>query len=422
MTAVLMLSVLQGCSVSAREENGAQDKKQKDQGTPQSVTIAIESDVPTLHPFDHKSVTAGYMNALTHNCLFRLNTDTLDPEPDLCSGYEALSDTCWRFELKEGVRFHDGSLVTSEDVVASMEYAASFAQASDYASFWNRMETDGEGAVIITTEKPYAMILNDLASIKIIPKALIDSGNDFNLNPIGTGPYVFEEYVLGDRLAFTAFEDYFDSEHMPSIKKLVWRIIPEGFSRTIALETGEIDVIIEPDANDITRMEQNPSITVLEKEGTRLNFLTVNTEKKPFDNLYFRKALNAAIDKRAVLEVALNGSGSASVSQLPSVFEGYSEKGCGEYDVEAAREYLQMSGYAGKTVIFSCYVYNDTARRTAEVIQACLYEIGVEMMIEQLDYAAYLSEVLREIMRPPFQAIRLQALTGIFTAFTIPIR
>lgn len=188
------------------------------------------------------------------------------------------------------------------------------------------------------------------------------------------------------------------------------------------METGEIDVIIEPDANDITRMEQNPSITVLEKEGTRLNFLTVNTEKKPFDNLYFRKALNAAIDKRAVLEVALNGRGSASVSQLPSVFEGYSEKGCGEYDVEAAREYLQMSGYAGKTVIFSCYVYNDTARRTAEVIQACLYEIGVEMMIEQLDYAAYLSEVLREIMRPPFQAIRLQALTGIFTAFTIPIR
>lgn len=81
-----------------------------------------------------------------------------------------------------------------------------------------------------------------------------------------------------------------------------------------------------------------------------------------------------------------------------------------------------MSGYAGKTVIFSCYVYNDTAHHTTEVIQACLYEIGVEMMIEQLDYAAYLSEVLREIMRPPFQAIRLQALTGIFMAFTIPIR
>ena len=95
------------------------------------------------------------------------------------------------------------------------------------------------------------------------------------------------------------------------------------------METGELDVIIEPDANDITRMEQNPSITVLEKEGTRLNFLTVNTEKKPFDNLYFRKALNAAIDKRAVLEVALNGRGAHRFHSCPRFLRDTAKKAAG---------------------------------------------------------------------------------------------
>ena len=76
-------------------------------------------------------------------------------------------------------------------------------------------------------------------TFKIVPKALIDEGNDFNQNPIGSGPYVFQSYTLGDRIEFEAFEDYFREGHKAQIKHMTWRIIPEGSSRTIALESGE---------------------------------------------------------------------------------------------------------------------------------------------------------------------------------------
>ena len=355
--------------------------------------IAIESEPPTLHPFDHKAVTAGYMNALTYNCLFKLDLDTLEPIPDLCESYEQESDTKWIFHLRQGVMFHDGSIMTAEDVKASMEYARTFTTTADYTSFWTDIEIIDQNTIAVDTVTPYALTLNNLASIKIVPKALIDSGNDFNQNPIGSGPYVFESYTLGDKLEFEAFDDYFDTENMPKIKHLTWRIIPEGTSRTIALEAGEIDMIIEPDANDIARMEENEKISVIKEGGTRVNFLTVNTEKAPFDNIYARKAINAAIDKEAVIAVALNGEGRAALSETPMVFEGASDKGCDGYDPQLAKSYMEQSGLDGQTIAFTCYVFNDTARRAAEVIQASLLELNMEMSIESLDYATYLTQV-----------------------------
>ena len=190
--------------------------------------IAIESEPPTLHPFDHKAVTAGYMNSLTYNCLFKLDLDTLEPIPDLCESYEQETETKWIFHLRQGIMFHDGSIMTAEDVKASMEYARTFTTTADYTSFWTDIEIIDQNTIAVDTGTPYALTLNNLASIKIVPKALIDSGNDFNQNPIGSGPYVFESYTLGDKLEFEAFDDYFDTDDMPKIKHLTWRIIPRA--------------------------------------------------------------------------------------------------------------------------------------------------------------------------------------------------
>ncbi|MEA4919637.1 MAG: ABC transporter substrate-binding protein [Clostridiaceae bacterium] len=394
---LMAVGAFTGCSgdAAAIEGKPGTEASANEQTTPlkDTITIAIESEPPTLHPFDHKAVTAGYMNNLTYNCLFKLDTDTLQPIPDLCESYEQLSETLWTFKIKEGVKYHNGMEMTADDVKASMEYAKTFTTTADYTSFWTNIEVKDNYTIEIDTGKPYALTLNNLSSIKIIPKALIDEGHDFGTDPIGSGPYAFKSYTLGDKIEFEAFDQYFDTEHMPKIKNMIWRIIPEGTSRTIALEAGEIDVIIEPDANDITRMESDDSITVMKKGGTRVNFLTVNTEKEPFNNIYIRKAINAAIDKEAVVEVALNGEGKAAISQTPMVFEGASETGCDGYDLELAKSYMKQSGLEGTSISFTCYVFNDTARRAAEVIQASLLDIGMELSIESLDYATYLNQV-----------------------------
>ncbi|MEA4919638.1 MAG: ABC transporter substrate-binding protein [Clostridiaceae bacterium] len=397
LAAGFAFSAFTGCGAVKADDgtkNETNQTEQTTQKTKDTLVVVMESEPPTLHPFDHKAVTAGYMNTLTFNQLFKTDPETLEPVPDLCKSYEQLDDTTWQFTIYDNVTFHDGSHMTAEDVVASMEWAKTFSTTKDYTSFWSALEVVDEYTVKVTTNGPYALTLLDLSSIKIVPKALIDSGHDFGADPVGSGPYKFVSQTLGDKIEFEAFDQYFDTAHAPKIKYLTWRIVPEGSSRTIALEAGEADFIVEVETNDLERLESMDTVEVQTVSGTRVNFLTVNNEVPPFDNQYFRKAVNAAIDKEAVLTVALNGQGKAAYSMCPTAFEGTSMDNTQKYDVEKAKEYLKLSGIDPTTVSFSCIVSTDTARRAAEVIQACLQELGIQMSIESMDYAAYLNAVM----------------------------
>ncbi len=358
------------------------------------LVIAMESEPPTLHPFDHNAVTAGYMNQLTYNSLFKTDPYTLEPVPDLCKSYEQVDDTTWRFTIYDNVKFHDGSRMTAEDVKASMEYAREYPTTKLYSAFWTEVSVVDDYTVEVKTNGSYALTLLDMASNKVVPKALIEAGNDFNANPVGSGPYKFVSQTLGDRLEFEAFDEYFDKDHQPQIKTLTWRIIPEGSSRTIALEAGEVDFVVEVEANDLPRLREDDEVEVQTVSGTRMNFFSMNNEVAPFDNLLFRKAVNCAVDRDAVLTVALSNEGHKATGASPSVFPGSSQENVEEYDLEKAKSYLEESGVDTDSLTFSCIVSNDTTRRAAEVVQANLRELGIEMKIESLDYAAWLQDVM----------------------------
>lgn len=412
MALIMMAALIAGCS--GGEEKPDDDTQEEQQNTQQpenegteqpeepadthddTLILAMASEPTTLNPYDHAAVTSSYMNQLTYNKLFRLDVDTLEPVCDLCESYENIDELTWRFKLKEGVKFHDGSELTAEDVKASLEYARTFTASDKYTKFWSTVTALDTHTVEIKTHTPYALILNDLSTNgnTILPKALIDSGNDFNINPIGTGPYKYVEWTLGEKVTFVKNEDYFDKDHQPHIANLVWKIIPEGTSRTIALEAGEIDMIIDVDTNDISRMEENEDISVLSVPGTRMAFFGLNNERAPFDNIDFRRAIMAAIDRQAVMEVAVNGQGSVTTSPNPQTFQGANEEGAIGYDVEAAKQYLAASGVDVSSLSFTCMTYTDETRRTAEVIQAYLQELGIHMEIESLDFAAWLERLL----------------------------
>ena len=358
-----------------------------------SIIIATANEPPTLHPYDHNAVAANYMNGLTFNTLMSSNVDTLDPEPDLAESVTALNDNLWEIKLRKGVKFHNGEEMKAEDVVASMEYAKEeySAQTSIYTNWWSELEIVDDYTVNIHTPVPCAKATVNLTSIKVVPKKLIDENNDFNANPVGTGPYVFKEWVLGDSVSFEAFADYWEGE--APIKNMTWRIIPEGSSRTIALEAGEIDVIIEVESNDAGRLGDTDGITLLSRTGTGHNQLIINNSAYPFNNKDFRHGVNCAVDKDAVAQVALNGAGQGIWGQTPSVFSGYTEENMDKYDKELAQEYFDKCGMDVTTVSFSCICSDDIKRRAAEVIQANLAEFGITMNLESMDLATYLSAV-----------------------------
>ena len=222
----------------------------------------------------------------------------------------------------------------------------------------------------------------------IVPKALIDSGHDFNTEPIGTGPYKFVEWNRGDSVVFEAFEDYFDGA--PAIKNMTWKVIPEGSSRTIALEAGEIDFIVEVEAMDSDRLKGNEELEVIQYEATNSRALR-NNEKPQFQNQNVRHAINSAINKDDIVTVAFNGLAVPAISQCPYNFEGSTEENADVYDVAKAQEYLDASGVDPSTITFSIICSDDQKKRAGEVIQANLKEIGIECTIESMDLATYLS-------------------------------
>jgi len=354
------------------------------------VIIATANEPPTLAPHLHSAVAGGYMNILTHNTLLRSNIDTLDPEPQLIESWEVLDDHTWQFKLREGVKFHNGHVLNAEDVKASMEFAreqVSFT--ASYSQFWDSIEVIDDLTFNVVTKEVYAKTLIDMSSHYALPKELLDSGHDFNADPVGTGPYKFVKWTLGDKVEFEAFEDYY--EGAPAIKHLTYRIIPEGSSRTIALEAGEIDFIVEVDNNDLPRLDSDDGITVINKTGTSFNFLVLNNERPPFDNQDFRHAINCAVNKDSLVAVALNGAGTGNYTQTPIVFPGHASEIPDKYDVELAKQYLEKSGVDPKSVSFSCVCSDDVKRRCGEVIQAALAELGITMNLESMDLATYLS-------------------------------
>lgn len=363
-----------------------------------TVVIATADETPSLSATGHNAVAGDYVNQLMYNGLFRLD-DNLNPVPDLVKEYTIEADangekSIWVMTLKDGVKFHDGSILTSDDVIASILDAQTKPEVRTYTSSVVNIEKVDELTFKIYTDGASSALLYDLShhGNMIRPKALIDAGNDFNVNPIGTGAYKFVEWTRGEELKFTANEDYFDPDRAPQIKNIVWKIIPEGSSRTIALESGEIDYIIELDSTSLDSLKANPDVAVLEVPSVSHNWLTVNNEKEPFDNIDVRKALCSAINRDDVITVALNGAGVPAGGQTPEGLLGFSPEGFDNYDLDAAKAHMAAWGGDPSTITLDIICSNDTKRRAGEVIQANLKEIGIEANLSTMDLATYLSE------------------------------
>lgn len=330
------------------------------------------------------------MNILTYECLLSRGMD-MKPQPCIAESWKSTSDTEWEFKIRKGVKFHDGTDMMVEDIKASIEWAKEFPLIRTNTENIKQVDIVDKNTIRITTYDPCAVILENLMSVSvaIVPKALIESGNDFNANPIGTGPYKFVKWTLGDSVEFEAFEDYW--EGAPKIKKMTWKIIPEGSSRTIALEAGEIDFVVEVEQMDMDRIVANKDLVLYKYEATDINWLMLNNEKPGLDNQDVRHAINSAIDKDSVVTVAANGLGKVALSQCPSNLPGASDENADKYDVAKAKEYLRKSGIAPSDIKFSIICSNDMKKRAGEVVQANLKEIGISCTLETMDLATYLS-------------------------------
>jgi len=355
-----------------------------------TLIIATANEAPSVATTLHNAVAGDYINQMTHNSLFMLD-NTLTPQPCLVEDYEIVSDTEWVFHLKKGVLFHNGEEMTAKDVKASLELCKESPQVAQYGKSTGTIEVVDDYTVKLTTDGPQAGLLSDLCNHgnMILPADLIESGHDFNKEPIGTGPYKMVAWNKGESIELEAFDEYWGGA--PKIKHVIWKVIPEGSSRTMALEAGEVDVIIEVETTNLERLMENQDISVFNEAGTGHNYMMINNERAPFNNADFRRAIDAAIDKNAVIQISLNGTASVSDCLLADCFPGVVSDGAPTFDPEKAKEYFAASGLNPADCGFQLICSDDTKLRQGQVIQSCLKDtLGIDITLESMDLATYL--------------------------------
>ena len=242
--------------------------------------------------------------------------------------------------------------------------------------------------------EPYAPLLAALShtGTSIVPEAAVTAqGDAFWENPIGTGPMQFVEWVPNDHYSLKRFDDYFKGPGKTT--SLTLRIMPEGGARTIALETGEIDMSISVDATDVQNVKANKELMALEKTSVSVEYLAMNCEKEPFNDPKVRQAINYALNQQEIIDVVLEGRGQVANSVMNVNIPGYSEEITGySQDLEKAKALMAEAGYPDgfKTTLFAS---GDVRNREAQIIQAQLLEIGIEVDIQLYEWGAFLDAI-----------------------------
>ena len=356
-----------------------------------TLIVAAPDESATLSTTAHDALQTAFLNVLSYNGLMKLDYE-MNPVCDLAESYDVSDDGCtWTFHLRQGVKFHDGSELTADDVVASMIAAQSEPNVANFTKDYTAVEAADKYTVVITTNGYTSNLLYSLANHAnfILPKALLESGHNFNEEPVGTGAFKFVKWNHGDSIEYVANEDYYAGA--PAIKKLIWRFIPEGTSRSLVLEAGEVDFVIDVDAANLAGIQDNPDLHLDTIDSITLNFLNLNDTKGYLSDVNVRKALDCAVNKQAVVQIAENGHASVAYAQTPTSFPGSTTEGCVEgYNPEKAKEYLAAWGGDPADIELSIICSNDAKKRAAEVILANLKDIGVNATIEQMDLVTYL--------------------------------
>ena len=394
----MMLAMLMVLSLAARG-SGNKDKTDGGSGTPSgsgsykdTLTWCQGSDVTSLDPHQGKETPAVQVTCQIFDTLVVVNPETGELEPQIAESWEQTDDVTYVFKIREGVKFHDGSEVTAADVKFSLERAINSAAVSYIVDFIESVSDNGDGTVTIKTKYPYGPALRNLAIpfAAIVPKALVEADEaNFILNPVGSGPYQFVEWKQGDHITMKAFDDYYAGK--AATENLIMRVVPENAQRSIALETGEVDLAYGLSVNDIPKVEDNPDLVANVISSLSCTYISFNLNKAPFDNPLVREALSIAIDRQAIVDTINSGVGEpADAIIAPGVF-GYYSTGVPEYNPERAKELLAEAGYPNGFSTTLWVNENQGRIEICQAIMAMLMDIGVECKLESMEFGSYIS-------------------------------
>lgn len=374
---------LSACSGDKADENSSQ------------ITIGIPQDVEdSLDP--HKAVAAG-----TKEVYFNMFEGLVKPDgdgnliPAVASEYHASDDgKIYTFTLRDGIKFHDGTSVTVEDIKYSIEKCAAISNGEPLIAAFSNIES-----VNILDEKTVEIVLKESntefdAELANVTAAIVPASNaEQDTKPIGTGPYKYVSRSPQENFVMEKFDEYWGEP--AHIEDVVFKVCANADSVVMDLEGGSIDMFARLTATQAAELSDN--FEVLEGTMNLVQALYLNHAEAPFDDVRVRQALSYAINPQEIMDFVSNGKGTEiGSSMFPAFGKYYMEELNDTYqqDIEKAKELLAEAGYTDGfsftiTVPSNYQQHIDTAQVLVEEFKA----IGIDAQIQLVEWESWLSDV-----------------------------
>lgn len=381
-------------------------------------TIALDSDIVALDPaFAYDFTTNPVINQITQGLLTFDQDDQVIPQ--LAKSWEATDETTYVYQIRDDVTFSDGTPMTMDDVLFSLERVMD-PESGSYVqwmySYVDSIEQTGDWELTIHLTEPYSSWKYVLATTAghIISKAYYEEHEaDFGTAEggiMGTGPYVYDSWTSGQEVVLKKNENYWDKDQTIEMDELVFKVIPEDTTRVTALQTGQVDFTPATPSDMLEVLKSDANLEVQDVATRGVTFVAFNTQRAPMDDVNVRKAIASAIDMQSIQDNIVKEAGQVGTCMPnssvlytinPEEWEQYvADADSCSYDLDAAKEYLAQSEYPDG---FDCtLIISDNSLRyaIALAIQEALKEINVNVELIQVggdEHTAYQSgEILDE--------------------------
>lgn len=388
-------SLLSACS--SQQVSSVQPKEQ-------IVTIGMEQDMGSLDP---GSVDGMYMvSFLVYESLVDLYPD-FKKMPGLATSWQMSQDgKTWTFNLRKGVKFHDGSPFNAESVKTMINRNKKASIPKYGFHLVQSMETPDDHTIRFILSAPCYTFASDMSMVfnAIASPACMDSDGKKMLKASGTGPFKFESWTKGQEVVLLRNDDYWGKK--TEITKVILKVIPDPQTRVMALETGQIDLMLcyGQVPAQIKALKTNPKLSVVSNVGGTSSLVFFNTFRPPFDDIRIRQAISSAIDVEGTVTKLLPELVVPAKYVFSTRFQDFINTSATaiKYDLPAAKKLLSEAGWQdsdgdgilekdGKRLEMSMtYDTNDlTYRMLAEAFQSQLKEAGIDVKLKAVEFGVY---------------------------------
>ncbi|MGL4676098.1 MAG: ABC transporter substrate-binding protein [Brevinema sp.] len=358
------------------------------------LVVAAPVEPSDIKPY---TINEGHAYKIRWQIFDRLITTDLQGNliPGLATDWKLINPTTIELTIRQGVIFHNGDLLTMEDVKYSIDTAISVSTLQSTLGVFKGSEIVDDQTILVFLHDPNAsaFALFSASGFLISSKKSMTESDDPSSTYNGTGPFKFVEWNRGQNIVLERHEQYWGEP--AHVQKVNYRIIPEASVRIIAVETGEVDIAYDIDGADRDQAMNNPNVNYIEEKGSRMDYLGLTMTKAPFNNPKVREAIAYALDIEGMISSVMFGSAEHADSAINDTilyyYDGIPKR---TKDLQKARALLDEVGVP-KGQKIELWAMEGFRRKLAEIVQANLSELGFEVNITVYEWATYVEGLSR---------------------------